>query len=262
MPTPARLRTEQTGSLYWIIAENPTRLNAFTADMWDALPDLVRDAETRADIRVVVLTGAGDKAFSTGADISGLGRASPDEDMARRADFDNSAFGVLAACRKPTIAMINGICFGGGCELALCCDFRLASDTAHFSIPAARLGVAYDPRWIRPLLRVVAPAKVKEMLMTARRYDAKAALAMGLVTAVVAQADLRQETETLAAELAANAPLSMLAAKRAVDALAHAPDTVDFAPLDALVRDCLISDDYKEGRQAFLAKRKPQFKGA
>ena len=261
MPASAQLKTEQTGSVFWIVADNAARLNAYTTAMWQSLPKLIRAAEADPSVRVIVLTGAGNKAFSAGADINDLGRESAVDENRRHNDFDNSAFGVLMNCSKPTIAMIDGICFGGGCELAICCDFRIASETARFSIPAARLGVGYNARWVKPLLAVVSPAKAKEILMTARRYDAKAALDMGLVTTVVAQSDLRAETEALAAELAANAPLSMLAAKRCVDGLAHPAGDVDMPVLDGHVAACFASADYAEGRQAFKDKRRPKFSG-
>ncbi len=257
----AELRTALTGDVHWIIAHNEAKLNAYTAAMWQALPTLIRAAEADPNVRVIVLTGAGNKAFSAGADISGLGREKAADEARRHNDFDSSAFGVLLQSSKPTIAMIDGICFGGGCELAICCDFRIASETARFSIPAARLGVGYNARWIKPLLAVVTPAKAKEILMTGRRYDAKAALDMGLVTTVVPQAQLREETERLAAELADNAPLSMLAAKRCVDGLAHPAGCVDMAVLDAHVAACFASADYAEGRQAFKDKRRPKFSG-
>ena len=257
----AHLRTEQHGNVLWIIAENRARLNAYTQAMWSALPKLIRAAEADTSVRVIVLTGAGDKAFSAGADIGELGRESAAAETERHNDFDNSAFGVLLGSRKPTIAMIDGICFGGGCELAICCDFRIASQTALFSIPAAKLGVGYNARWVRPLLSVVSPAKAKEILMTGRHYGAQVALDMGLVTAIVAQSDLRRETEKLAGELAANAPLSVLAAKRCVDALTHPNGAVDMATLDQHVRACFESADFAEGRRAFKEKRRPKFQG-
>ena len=261
MAAAASLRTETTGTTRWIIADNPDRLNAYTTAMWAALPGLVRAAERDPDIRVVVLTGAGERAFSAGADITEFDQMDPRVQARRNDDHDNSAFGVLAACGKPTIAMVHGVCYGGGCELAVCCDFRVVATTAAFSIPPAKLGIGYNARWIRPLLQVVSGAVAKDMLFTGRRYDAAAALRVGLASEVVTPADLRRATEALAATLAANAPLSILAAKRAIDALSHPDGAVDMAALDAHVHACFASQDYVEGRRAFKEKRAPEFKG-
>ena len=257
----AGFRTETTGTTRWIVADNRDRLNAYTTAMWVELPGLIRAAEQDARIRVIVLTGAGERAFSAGADITEFDKIDPHEQARRNDNNDYSAFGVLAACSKPTIAMIHGICYGGGCELAVCCDFRIAATTAAFCIPPARLGIGYNARWIRPLLQVVSGAVAKDMLFTGRRYDAQAALRIGLVGEVVAPADLRGAAEALAATLAENAPLSILAAKRAIEALSHPDGAVDMAALDALVHACFASQDYAEGRRAFKEKRRPRFEG-
>jgi enoyl-CoA hydratase/carnithine racemase len=256
-----QLRIEDHGAQRWIIADNPARLNAYTAAMWQTLPALLRDAESNPAVRVVILTGAGETAFSAGADITEFDKQRSGEQARRYDDFNNSAFAALANCAKPTIAMVHGICFGGGLELAICCDMRLAADTARFSIPAARLGIGYTARWIKPLLSVVSPAVAKEILFTARRYDAQAALRIGLVNAVHPARGLAEATRALAEELAANAPLSIRAAKAAINALAHPSDGVDLTAIDALVHACFESEDYAEGRLAFAEKRKPAFKG-
>lgn len=256
-----QILVETTDGIRWLIADNPARLNAYTRTMWESLPRLLRDAAQDPTVRVIVLTGVGDKAFSAGADISEFGTERTGEQARRYDDFNNTAFGALVACPKPVIAMVNGLAFGGGCELAACCDFRIAASHATFSIPAARLGIGYNARWIKPLLALISPAKAKEMLMTARRYDAASALSMGLVNEVVPPSDLRSRTLSLAAELAENAPLSLRAAKLCVDALAHPDGAVDMAKLDAAVHDCFASTDYTEGRTAFMQKRKPRFEG-
>lgn len=257
----AQIRTATHGDVRWLIADNPGRLNAYTRAMWEALPGLLADAARDDDIRVIVLTGAGEKAFSAGADISEFDSERTGDQARRYDDFNTSAFGALIACPKPVIAMVNGLAFGGGCELAACCDFRIAASHATFSIPAARLGIGYNARWIKPLLALVSPAKAKEMLMTARRYDAAAALAMGLVNEVVPMERLEATTLALAGELAANAPLSVRAAKFCVDGLAHPDGAVDVTRLDAAVRACFDSADYAEGRRAFMEKRTPRFSG-
>ena len=260
-PPPGRLTLEIADGLAWIGIDNAARLNAFSRDMWQDLPRLVSLATADPSVRVIVLRGAGDKAFSAGADISEFGG---NRTGAAAADYDrinHRAFMAIAECAKPTIAMVHGYCFGGGCELALCCDLRWAADDAQFSIPAAKLSIGYNPRWIRPMLSVISAAKTKEMLFTGRRYDAAAALQMGLVNAVVAKDRLEAEARSVAADIARNAPLSIAAAKASVDEMTARPESADLARLDALVDACFQSEDFKEGTRAFLAKRQPVFHG-
>lgn len=260
-PAPGALRTRTDGPIRWIVIDNPARLNAFTRDMWAAIPDLVAAAEADPAIRVVILTGAGAKAFSAGADISEFAGNRTGEAAKAYDAINHDAFMRLNGCAKPTIAMIHGYCFGGGCELAICCDLRIVADNALFSIPAAKLSLGYNPRWLRPMLGVMTATKAKEMLFTARRYTAAQALAMGLASDVHAVGALEAETVKLALEIAANAPLTIRAAKAAIDAMAADPAGADMAALDALVDACFASRDYAEGQKAFLAKRPPVFEG-
>mgnify|MGYP001312289035 CR=1 FL=1 len=245
----------------WLTLDNPSRHNTLTARIWGELPKLIKSAAVDPGVHVLVLTGAGGQAFSAGADITEFENLSPGEQAEQHNDFARSPFGQLLACPKPTIAMIDGICFGGGLELAVCCDFRIASDRSRFAIPAAKLGVGYNARWIKPLVNVVGPSKAKEILMSARTYDAIAAERMGLLTSLVSADALRSETEALIADLLANAPLTMAAAKTCVDTLSHATMPVEMYPLDNMVRDCFLSEDYVEGQVAFRDKRRPRFKG-
>ena len=157
--------------------------------------------------------------------------------------------------------MIHGFCLGGGLGVALCTDIRLADDKAEFAIPAAKLGLGYNARWVRPLLAAVPPSRAKEMLFTARRFKVAEAAAMGLVSRFVPTSELEAATRALAAEIAANAPLTVRAAKRTIDELVRHPETPDIAALDAAVAACFASEDYAEGRRAFLEKRKPRFQG-
>jgi enoyl-CoA hydratase len=256
-----KLRAETRGAVRWLIADNQARHNAFTTAMWAALPELVAEAERDAGVRVVVLSGAGDKAFSAGADISEFETA---RTAARAAEYDalnNAAFEAVARCAKPTIAAIHGFCMGGGLELAVCCDLRLASESAQFAVPAAKLGIGYNPRWIRPMLAVVSPARARELLYTGRRFSAKEALSMGLVNSVHSASDLASAVTALADEIAANAPLSVLAAKRSIDEFVDHPEAPDMARLDRMVEACFASEDYIEGRRAFMEKRRPRFRG-
>ncbi len=259
--TTSSLTTELRNHVLHIVIDNQARLNAFTMAMWAALPDLVREAEQNSDVRVIVLRGAGDKAFSAGADISEFEQTRTAALAASYDELNNAAFETLASSAKPTIAMISGFCLGGGLEVAMCCDLRLSSSVSQFSVPAAKLGIGYNPRWMRPMLGIVSAAHAKELLFTGRRFSAAEASGMGLVNRVVQPHELEAATASLAAEIASNAPLSILAAKRCIDALNANPALQEMAGLDALVDACFASADYVEGRRAFMAKRKPVFMG-
>ncbi len=258
---PAQLRTSTDGAIRWVVIDNMRRLNAFTRDMWAALPGLLSEAEQDPSVRVIVIRGAGEKSFSAGADISEFSSNRTGHAARQYDEINHAAYVALTACSKPTIAMVGGYCFGGACELAICCDLRLCSEDAIFSIPAAKLSLGYNPRWIRPMLSVISPAKAKEMLFTGRRYTAAEAVQMGLANAVCQSAALEAETVKLATEIAANAPLSIRAAKSAVDELAANAQSADLEHLDRMVAACFDSEDYKEGQEAFLAKRTPVFRG-
>lgn len=258
---PGRLRALTSGAVRIITIDNEPRLNAFTRDMWEAVPSQIAAADADPAVRVIVITGAGQKAFSAGADISEFGQNRTGEAARAYDEINNGAYEALLDATKPTIAMIHGYCFGGACELAICCDLRVGADTASFSVPAAKLSLGYNPRWIRPMLAVMTAAKVKEMLFTGRRYLAPEALAMGLLNTCVPAASLEAETMRLAAEIGANAPLSIQAAKASVDALAADGANADLARLDAMVLACFDSEDFREGARAFMEKRRPVFRG-
>ena len=257
----ATLHARVEGPIRWIVIDNQSRLNAFTRDMWAAVPKLVAAADSDPDCRVIVFTGAGERAFSAGADISEFAGNRTGYAARLYDEINDAAYRAILAARKPTIAMVRGYCFGGACELAVCCDLRLVADDAVFSVPSAKLSLGYNPRWIKPMLQVMSPAKAKEMLFTGRRYGAADALQMGLASQVVPAAAHLAETLKLAGEIAANAPLSIHAAKVAVDEMVRNPESADMARLEALAAACFDSEDYKEGQRAFLEKRKPVFRG-
>ncbi len=258
----ARLRALVHEGVGWIIFDQPEKKNALSVGMQAALPGVL-DAFAESDaVRVVVMRGAGDEAFASGADISEFEdhRNGP----APRADFDQS-WGLATAAfdvfEKPVLAMIAGICFGGGLATALHADIRIASDDARFSIPAARLGLAYGYDGVERLLRQVSPSAAREILFSGRSFDAAKALHMGLVDRVVPKAGLVDATTELASQIADNAPLTVRAAKAAIRAASGVLRAPSGDEVQALITRCFESDDYREGRTAFLEKRRPVFRG-
>lgn len=256
-----RLTLERDGAIAWITADNPARMNALTSGMWRDLPQKVAEADSDRDVRIIIFRGAGTRAFSAGADISEF-ETERTGDAARAYDaLNQAAFEAIIGAQKPTLAMIHGFCLGGGMAIAACCDLRLADEDAQFAIPAAKLGIGYNPRWVRPLLSLASGPSVKELLFTGRRFNASDAHAMGLVNRVLPALELEAATRTLASDIAANAPLTIRAAKLTIDEILRRPESADASRLDAAVQACFDSEDYAEGRRAFLEKRKPNFTG-
>ncbi len=258
---PGKVVLEIEGAVGSIILDNPARMNALNMAMWRALPEAVEQANADHKVRVIVLSGRGDKAFSAGADISEFDEARTGEARGAYDDLNSAAFAALLNSAKPIVAAINGFCLGGGLELALCCDLRVAAEGSIFGIPAARLGIGYNPRWVRPLLSAMSAASAKELLFTGSRFDCTEALRMGIVNRVYSREDFDREARSFVDIIAANAPLSVRAAKAAIDEFSHSPENPDYARLDALVEACFNSTDYAEGRAAFKEKRKPVFRG-
>jgi len=248
------------GAIGTLTFNQPERHNAMSLDMWRAATTVLEQFEQDAAVRVIVLTGAGGKAFVSGADISKFEseRATVDAVLEYNAAVDR--FGqALGESSKPTIAMIRGYCLGGGVGIAVCCDLRIANEAARFAVPAAKLGLGYGYANVRRIMDLVGPQFTTEMLLTARQFDAAQAERTGLVNHVVPDAEIESYVREMAETIAGNAPLTIRAVKRIVRELRR--EDPDVAACDALVRQCFDSADYREGRKAFMEKRKPVFRG-
>lgn len=257
------LLMEKDGPIGWITFNQPQKRNAVSQEMWQRMPEYVRDLAADPAIRVVILRGAGETAFVAGADISQFKdrrRNASDEEEYRRISAAGSES--LATVGKPLLAMIHGFCIGGGVSIAITCDLRIAADDARFGIPAARLGLGYHYRGMEKLMHLIGPAYTKELFFTARTdFSAQDALRMGLVNQVVPKADLERFTRDYAQVMARNAPLTLRSAKASVEQLLKPAADRDLAMLDRLITDCFNSQDYQEGVKAFSEKRRPQFQG-
>ena len=253
---------EKDGAVGRLIFNNPARHNAVSLEMWEAAEQVLHDLSGDDEVRVIVVTGAGEKAFVSGADISKFG----DERATAEAVVHYNvvvarALQALHGAAKPTIAMIRGYCIGGGVGLAICCDLRFCADGARFGIPAARLGLGYGIDGVGRLVDLVGPAFTKEIFFTARQFSAQEAAAMGLVNRVVPEAELERLVQDTADMIAGNAPLTVRSIKRIVDEVLADESARDIEACNRLVRACFDSQDYIEGRQAFVEKRKPVFVG-
>ena len=258
-----KLVLEKDGPIGWIVFNQPEKRNAVSQEMWQQMPEHVRDLAADDAIRVVILRGAGEQAFVAGADISQFKdrrRNMADEEEYRRISAQGQE--ALARLGKPLLAMIHGYCVGGGVGIAIACDIRIAADDARFGIPAARLGLGYHYRGMETLMKLIGPAYTKEIFFTARTdFGAQDALRMGLVNQVVPRAELLGYTREYAQRIARNAPLTLRSAKTTVEQLLRPPAERDLAQLDKLLADCFNSQDYQEGVRAFSEKRRPQFQG-
>lgn len=259
--TPYMLASISDG-IGWMTFNNPERRNALKLEMNEAIVDILATFQGSNDVRVVVMHGAGDAAFVSGADISEFDahRSTPDGRERFDAVFGRAAQS-FASLEKPLIAMIRGYCIGGGLATALHADLRVCSDDAQFAIPAARLGLGYGFDGIKALTHIVGPTTAAEIMLTARKFTAAEARQMGLINQVVPGVDLLDTVTSLAATIASNAPLTVQAAKAAVRETFKDPDRQDVARMRRMVEICFESDDYKEGRAAFMQKRTAAFRG-
>jgi enoyl-CoA hydratase/carnithine racemase len=245
-----------------ITFNNPDKRNAMSLDMWEGLGHALIELRDDADVRVVILTGAGDKAFVSGADISQFEKtrhnAQASEEYSKRSDAQRT---LLANYPKPTIACIRGFCLGGGMQLAMLADIRIASENSQFGIPAAKLGIAYGYDGLNHLVSLVGPSWARLLLYTGMRIDSAEALRIGLVDRVVGDAELWNATAEIARTISSNAPLAIKAAKITIAQALKDESQRDMDAIKAIGTACMDSEDFREGRQAFMEKRKPRFKG-
>lgn len=245
-----------------ITFNNPAKRNAMSLDMWEGLGSALIELRDNDDVRVVILTGAGDKAFVSGADISQFEKvrhnAAASEEYSKKSEAQRA---LLANYPKPIIACIRGFCLGGGMQVAMAADIRIASDNSQFGIPAAKLGIAYGYDGLRHLVSLVGPSWARLIMYTGMKIDSAEALRIGLVDRVSPDAELWDATMEIARTISGNAPLAIKAAKVTIAQVLKDPDKRDMNAIKQVGAECMDSQDFREGRQAFMEKRKPKFQG-
>src|SRR5689334_7397 len=260
--TESKILSKKVGPVGHLVFNNPEKRNAFSLDMSIAAAEVLDDFLSDSAIRVIVLSGAGDKAFASGADISKFEQARATQEQIAEYNKKGERFRkLLKESPKPTIAMIRGYCLGGGMAIALNCDLRICTEESSFGIPAAKLGIGYPSERLGQLVELCGPSAAKDLLFTGRRANAQEAQRLGIVNYVVSAAELDSFVESYAGTIAGNAPLSVLASKRGIDEYIKDADKRDTALCQKVVADCFASQDYVEGRRAFMEKRKPRFTG-
>jgi enoyl-CoA hydratase/carnithine racemase len=256
------LIVEKRGPVGWLIFNQPAKKNAINGAMWRAIPPAMAQFDRDPAVRCVVFRGTGTEAFAAGADISEFESARSDRGAI--AEYDDLLDRVLHSIQdspKPSVAMIYGFCLGGGLEIAIACDLRYCGAAAQFGIPAAKLGLAYNIEGHKRLLETVGHAYAREIMFLGRRYGAEQALAMGLVHSVHADSELERYVDGVIQTLCENAPLSIANTKAVLEEYVKASGAPDSARMRAAIERCGKSEDYAEGRRAFMEKRKPRFTG-
>jgi enoyl-CoA hydratase/carnithine racemase len=260
MTAPGDIRIDIADGVATLRLANPARRNAISTVMWKKIATFADEVAGRQDVRVVLIRGDGDEIFSAGADISDFATARSGEGNVRAYDgLVEDTCRKIEAIPQPTIAMVYGGCFGAGSSVAASCDLRVATEDAFFAVPAARLGLGYDPRGIARLVRVFGPGAARQILFTADRLPALRAHALGIVHVIAPKSEIHARALELAHRISANAPLTVKAAKLAIRAFTGDPDLA--AEADRLYAAADASADYAEGRLAFAEKRKPRFTG-
>jgi enoyl-CoA hydratase/carnithine racemase len=257
-----KMLSRKEGGVGYLTFNNPERHNAVSLDMWEAAEGFLDEFKKDDNIRVVVVTGAGGKAFVSGADISKFDKERSSKEASDRYNESvDRAYNAFYSFPKPTIAMIRGYCIGGGVGLALSCDMRICTEASKFAVPAAKLGLGYRYDGLKKLVDLVGPSFAKEIFFTARQFSAQEAQTMGLVNRVVPDGELESYVMNYAETIAGNAPLTVDSVKFIVAQAVTDESKRDLKKCEAMVQACFASADYIEGRKAFMEKRKPQFTG-
>lgn len=260
--TTERVQTWLDASTLHIRFNNPARHNALSVDMWEAVPPLLAVAATDDRVRLVVFSGAGDKSFVSGADISQFEDLRAAQEAVKRYELmAENALMSIYDFSKPTLSCIQGYCIGGGVNVAISCDIRIASSDSVFSIPAGRLGLGYRYSAMKNLVDLIGPGHAKDLFFTARKIDAQEAKSIGLISRVCAAEKLEDLLLEYTSALAANAPLTIQAAKAITKEILKPSPELNHDLCKTLIRACFDSADYAEGRKAFMEKRKPVFTG-
>jgi enoyl-CoA hydratase/carnithine racemase len=258
-----KMLSRKEGKIGYLTFNNPERHNAVSLEMWETAATFLDDFRNDNNIRVVVVTGAGGKAFVSGADISKFDKErSTQEAVDHYNDVVDKTSAAFYTFPKPTIAMIRGYCIGGGVGLALCCDMRICTEGSKFGVPAAKLALGYRFSGVKKLVDLVGPSFAKEIFYTARQFTAAEAQVMGLVNRVVADGELESYVKNYAETIAGNAPLTVDSIKYIVSQTVTDESKRDLKKCHDMVQACFASNDYEEGRKAFMEKRKPVFTGS
>jgi enoyl-CoA hydratase/carnithine racemase len=254
--------TQRNGPVTTLLISNPARMNAMSRDMWMQLAEGIRAADADPAVRVIVLRGEGEKSFVSGADISQFEKMRGSADA--QAEYEkavNDGYNAPVQCSKPVVAAIRGICIGGGLGLAAACDVRICSDDTIFRMPAGRMGLGYGPSGVRRFVAMIGAANTTDLFMSARKFGAAEAQRIGFVSQVHAPDRIDAAVAEYVQMVAENAPLTLAAAKFAIREALKDPADRDTERALNMVKACFDSQDYREGRTAFMEKRVPQFQG-